>query len=130
MTFYEYGTEFVEWLPIDPETGRVRPQRLKPGIYNATTWLDVAGSGGPDSAGVALLGEPHLVVDADKKLVLDARKAKRVTVKTPHPSEDRYRRMQYHHTPASAGRSRPSPTPSSTAHRLAAQQRVGPAIGA
>ena len=103
VTFYEYGTDFVYELPIDPDTGRVAPQRLKPGIYNVTTWLDVAGNGGPDSAGVALLGEPHLVVDSDEDIVLDARKAKPVTVKTPRPSEDRYRRVQYHHNTGIGG---------------------------
>ncbi len=103
VTFYEYGTEFVETLPIDPETGRVAPRRLKPGIYDVTSWLPVSGVGGPDSAGVALLGDPHLVVDRDKELVLDARKAKRVTVKTPRPSEDRYRRVQYHHNTGIGG---------------------------
>ena len=103
VTFYEYGTEFVESLPIDPATGRVAPLRLKPGIYDVTTWLDVAGDGGPDSAGVALLGDPHVVISGDRELVLDARKAKRVTVRTPRPSEDRYRRIQYHHNSGIGG---------------------------
>ena len=33
----------------------------------------------------------------DQEVVLDARKAKRITVTTPRPSEDRHRRMQYFH---------------------------------
>jgi hypothetical protein len=103
VTLYEYGTDWVYWLPVDPGTGRVETQRVRPGIYNVTTWLDVAGDGGPDSAGTVLLGNPHLVVGRDQELVLDARKANRVRIKTPRPSEDRARRMQYHHNTGIGG---------------------------
>jgi hypothetical protein len=103
VTLYEYGSDFVDWQPVDPVTGRLEAQRLKPGIYNVTTWLDVPGDGGPDSAGIALLGNPHVVVDRNLELVLDARKANRVRVKTPRPSEDRARRMQYTHNTGIGG---------------------------
>ena len=84
-------------VQLDPETGAAPTQRLAPGPYNISTWMDVRGSGGPDSEGIALLAKPHFVLDRDQEVVLDARKAKRITVTTPRPSENRHRRMQYFH---------------------------------
>ena len=57
--------------------------RLRPGTYSAETYLDVAGSHGPDSVGLALLGDPELVVDRDRTLTLDARTATEVTADVP-----------------------------------------------
>ncbi|NES14714.1 MULTISPECIES: S8 family serine peptidase [Micromonospora] len=94
VTVYRYGDFFVRTVALDPETGTVGPLRLPPGEYNVTTWLTVAGDG-PDSVGVALLGTPSLKLDADRSVELDARQAHKVTVTTPRPSEDSYRRVQY-----------------------------------
>lgn len=97
VTVYDFVSPWPTFLTLDPQTGKAKTQRLAPGPYNISTWLDVQGVGGPDSSGVALLVEPHFVLDRDREVVLDARKAARVTVSTPRPSEDRYRRMQYFH---------------------------------
>ncbi|MER7556016.1 S8 family serine peptidase [Nocardioides sp. NPDC126508] len=96
VTFYRYGDQFVSTLPIDPATGTVPTQRLQPGTYSATAFLDVAGSKGPGSTGVALVGDPQVVVtDKDQSLVLDARKADELTLKTPKDSDVAYRRFQF-----------------------------------
>ena len=45
--FYEYGSDWVYTLPLDA-TGRAPPQRVRPGMYDVSIWLDVPGeSGGP-----------------------------------------------------------------------------------
>jgi subtilisin family serine protease len=97
VTLYRYGDQWVNTLPIDPATGTVATQRLRPGIYNVTSWLPVSGELGGDSSGVALVGNPHLVVDQNREIVLDARDANRITVRTPKVSEDIYRRTGYFH---------------------------------
>jgi subtilisin family serine protease len=97
VVLFDFRTPWATILQLDPETGAAQTQRLAPGPYNISTWMDVRGSSGPDSAGVALVAEPHFMLDRDQKVVLDARKAKRITVATPRPSEDRGRRMQYFH---------------------------------
>ncbi|MFE7228012.1 S8 family serine peptidase [Nocardioides sp. NPDC057577] len=96
VDFYRYGDQFVSSLPIDPATGTVPTQRLQPGIYSATAFLDVAGSKGPGSTGVALVGDPQVVVsDKDQSLVLDARNADELTLKTPKDSDVAFRRFQF-----------------------------------
>ncbi|WP_433383542.1 S8 family serine peptidase [Actinoplanes sp. CA-142083] len=90
LTLYRYGDEFARTVAIDPATGESAALRLPPGDYDATSWLPV-----DDGAGVALLGTPHLVLDRNRTLALDARAANPITVRTPRPSEDAYRRVQY-----------------------------------
>nr|BFF18135.1 hypothetical protein GCM10025730_16560 [Promicromonospora thailandica] len=96
VDFYRYGDQFVSTLPIDPATGEVPTQRLRPGVYSATAFLDVAGSKGQGSTGVALVGDPQVVVsDADRSLVLDAREATELTLDTPRESDVAFRRFQF-----------------------------------
>lgn len=96
VDFYRYGDQFVSSLPIDPATGEVPTQRLQPGVYSATAFLDVEGSAGPGSTGVALVGDPQVVIsDADRSLVLDAREATELTLDTPRDSDVGYRRFQF-----------------------------------
>jgi len=96
VDFYRYGDQFVSSLPIDPATGEVPTQRLLPGVYSATAFLDVDGSKGAGSTGVALVGDPQVVVDdADQSLVLDASAAVELTLDTPRDSEVAHRRFQF-----------------------------------
>jgi Subtilase family len=97
VVLFDFRSPWATILQLDPATGAAPTQRLTPGPYNISTWTDVRGSGGPDSEGIALLAEPHFVLDRDQQVVLDARKAKRITVTTPRPSENRGRRMQFFH---------------------------------
>ena len=82
MDFYRYGDQFVSTLPIDPATGEVPTQRLQPGVYSATAFLDVAGSKGAGSTGIALVGDPQVVVST-RTSPLDARDAERDHARTP-----------------------------------------------
>ncbi|MBD3923280.1 S8 family serine peptidase [Nocardioides cavernae] len=94
VTMYRYGDQFVSTLELDPATGTIPTQRLRPGIYNVTSWLPVDA----DASGVALVGDPHVVVgEADRSITLDARKANEISVRTPRPSIDGARRPGYVH---------------------------------
>ena len=96
VDFYRYGDQFVSTLPIDPATGAVPTQRLRPGVYSATAFLDVEGSGDAGSTGVALVGDPQVVVDdTDRSLVLDASEAVELTLDTPQESDVAHRRFQF-----------------------------------
>ncbi|MEU7572186.1 S8 family serine peptidase [Micromonospora sp. NPDC049240] len=95
VTVYRYGDQAIRTIALDPATGTATALRLPPGEYNVTSWLPVSGDGGPDSAGMALLGTPSLKLDADRTVDLDARQAHKVAATTPRPSEDAYRRVQY-----------------------------------
>jgi hypothetical protein len=97
VVLFDFRTPWPTILQLDPETGAAQTQRLAPGPYNLSTWMTVRGSSGPDSTGIALLAEPHFVLGRDQEVLLDARKAKRITVTTPRPSENRHRRMQFFH---------------------------------
>ncbi|MET9314216.1 S8 family serine peptidase [Kribbella sp. NPDC003505] len=92
LTLYKYGDQFVTTLEIDPATGTVSKQRLEPGVYAAYSWLPVDGA-----EGVALVGNPHLVVERNTDLALDAREANPITLSTPLPGEDVYRRSGWYH---------------------------------
>ncbi|WP_406029356.1 S8 family serine peptidase [Nocardioides sp. NBC_00850] len=96
VTFYHYGDEYVSNLPIDPATGKVAAQRLQPGVYSATAFLEVEGSQGDGSTGVALVGDPQIVItDADQSRVFDASEATELTLETPKESDVDYRRFQF-----------------------------------
>lgn len=104
ISLYRYGTDYVMDLPVDPGTGAVPTQRLEPGVYVAMAFLPVAGTGGEGSKGIALLGDPHLVIgESDTSIVLDARKANPITLRTPKESEPTYRRLQFFHDSGTGG---------------------------
>ncbi|HKD96458.1 MAG TPA: S8 family serine peptidase [Micromonosporaceae bacterium] len=71
-----------------PDTG-VLDARLRAGTYSMLTWLDLPGVHGPDTLGLALLGNPQVVLDRDRSVTLDARKAREATAKVSKPTEDR-----------------------------------------
>ena len=90
--------------------GRIDPQiitigdsgtvdlRLPQGVYSALTYLDVPGSHGPDSLGLALLGNPQIDLDHDQNLTLDARKAIEVKAVVPRTTEDRMLFLDWYRT--------------------------------
>ncbi|MFF0339591.1 S8 family serine peptidase [Kribbella sp. NPDC004875] len=92
LTLYKYGDQFVSTLEIDPTTGSVSTQRLEPGVYTATSWLEVDGG-----HGVALVGTPHIVIGKNTELTLDARTANPISLNTSRPGEDVYRRPGWYH---------------------------------
>ena len=91
----QFGSDADPQLIQVGDTGRLTV-RLRAGTYSAETYLDVAGSHGPDSLGMALLGDPEITLDQDRQLVLDASKAREVTAEVPRRTEDRMLYMDWH----------------------------------
>jgi hypothetical protein len=84
--------ELQEFGVADPSYEYVDGQadlRLRAGTYSMVTYADVPGSHGPDSQGVALLGNPEIVLDHDQTVVLDAGQAREVSAQVPRTTEDR-----------------------------------------
>ena len=88
VQFQMFGVAGDPILVVVDESGEV-DVRLRAATYSAFSYLDVAGSHGPDSVGMALLGDPELVLDRDRSLNLDARQAREVTAEVPRKTEDR-----------------------------------------
>ena len=65
--------------------------RLRAGTYSAFTYPESPAATAPDSRGVALLGDPELVLDRDRDVTLDARQARRGHGRAARPAatEDR-----------------------------------------
>ncbi|TYS67612.1 S8 family serine peptidase [Sutcliffiella horikoshii] len=73
-----------------------RELRLKKGTYSVMSMMDVDVN--TDHKGVALVGDPEVVLDGPKTVELDARKANEITVKVPKKTEPMYQRMEYYQT--------------------------------
>ncbi|MEZ0070002.1 subtilisin family serine protease [Streptacidiphilus sp. MAP12-20] len=63
--------------------------RLPAGEYSAVSYLPVAGGHGADSVGLAVLGNPEIILNRDQNLALDAAKAHEATAQVPLKTEDR-----------------------------------------
>lgn len=70
--------------------------RLREGTYSLVTYLDVPGSHGPDSVGMALMGDPEVVLDRDRDVALDASRTREVTAEVPRRTEDRVLSMNWY----------------------------------
>jgi subtilisin family serine protease len=81
------GTFDTDVIPVG-ESGTLT-LRMLPGTYSFRTFVVVPGVHGPDSYGVAQLADPEVVLDRDRTVSLDARKAVEVTAKVPAQTEDR-----------------------------------------
>lgn len=95
LTYQQLGTYDVQSVPVDPETGQAH-LRLRAGTYQVLMFVDVQGSRGKDSTGVALLGAPELTLDHDQSLVLDARKAVPARADVGKPVDSRFRQMEWY----------------------------------
>jgi len=97
LIYHQVGSLDMLFADIDPETG-VAKARWRAGTYDAFMFMDVQGDNGPDSTGVALLGNPEFTVDHDTSLVLDARKAVHVTATAPGQpqTQTRFRQMEWY----------------------------------
>ncbi|MGM0836608.1 MAG: S8 family serine peptidase [Bacillota bacterium] len=70
--------------------------RLPTGTYSVMSLMDVDVN--TDHAGVALVGNPEIILNDSKTIELDARKAHEYTVNVPKKSEASFRRMEYYRT--------------------------------
>jgi subtilisin family serine protease len=68
--------------------------RLPKGTYSVMAMMKVDEE--TDYAGVALVGNPEIILDNSKTVELDARKAKEVTVDVPLENEATYRKLEYY----------------------------------
>ncbi|MEU8223638.1 S8 family serine peptidase [Kribbella sp. NPDC048915] len=60
--------------------------RWAPGSYTIVSTLDVPGSHGPNSLGLAFLTAPEVDLTADREVVLDASRSRPIKVDTPQPT--------------------------------------------
>lgn len=68
---------------------------LPEGTYSAMVFLQVPGSHGPHSRGLALFGDPDVSVKEDTALVFDAQKVRQIESTVPQESDDTYARLDY-----------------------------------
>ncbi|QFF98087.1 peptidase [Psychrobacillus glaciei] len=68
--------------------------RLPKGTYSVMTMMDVDTN--TDHAGVALLGDPEVILDGPKIVELDARNAREFTANVPEKTEAKFRKLEYY----------------------------------
>ncbi|MPY34384.1 S8 family serine peptidase [Streptomyces adustus] len=79
--------------------------RMREGTYSLLTYQDVPGSHGPDSLGMALMGDPEVVLDQDRNVDLDASRTREVTAEVPRRTEDRALSMNWYRADGQAANS-------------------------
>ncbi|MFI0960404.1 S8 family peptidase [Streptomyces sp. NPDC021080] len=79
--------------------------RMREGTYSLLTYQDVPGSHGPDSLGMAVMGDPEVVLDQDRNVDLDASRTREVTAEVPRRTEDRALSMNWYRADGQAANS-------------------------
>ncbi|MDX2644295.1 S8 family serine peptidase [Streptomyces sp. PA03-1a] len=64
-------------------------------VYSVLEWKAVQGVHGSHSMGMALLGDPDVVMDHNTTVTLDASKIERIDMTTPQRTEATYQRLEY-----------------------------------
>ncbi|MGW3691783.1 S8 family serine peptidase [Streptomyces sp. NPDC005125] len=64
-------------------------------VYSALSYQEVQGVHGPHSRGLALLGDPDVLVDRDMTVTFDASKVKRIDMTTPQRSDVTFQKLGY-----------------------------------
>ncbi|MFE0631732.1 S8 family serine peptidase [Streptomyces sp. NPDC058864] len=64
-------------------------------VYSVLSFQEVRGAGGPHSRGLALLGDPDVMVDRDTTVTFDATKAERIDMTTPQRSDVTFQKLGY-----------------------------------
>ncbi|MET8101308.1 S8 family serine peptidase [Streptomyces sp. NPDC005236] len=95
VEFQRLGDELGPWVQYVDDSG-VLDLRLRTGTYSVLTYLDVSGAHGPDSAGMALMGDPEIVLDQDRDVAFDARLTREVRAEVPRRTEDRTLSMNWY----------------------------------
>ena len=90
----QFGNPDVSYAQVD-DTGKL-DIRLPQGTYSAVSYVDLPGATGPDSLGLALLGNPQIDMNQDRSLDLDASKAVQVTAQVPRKTEDKLLFMDWY----------------------------------
>jgi hypothetical protein len=90
----KFGTQYRQYVTLDG-SGEA-DVRVDPGTYSVVMWAEVQGAGGPDSLGLALLGNHEAKVDKNTTVVLDGTQAHEVRAVTPKESSPLSTRMEYY----------------------------------
>ncbi|MFC5802234.1 S8 family serine peptidase [Streptomyces formicae] len=69
--------------------------RLKPGTYSVSSFLDVRGSHGKDSLGLAFFTEPEIALDRDREITLDGRQLREIRAEAEKRTETRQIVMEF-----------------------------------
>ncbi|MFB7776040.1 S8 family peptidase [Streptomyces bauhiniae] len=88
------GSDGVQFVDVPADTGRAKVL-LAENVYSAMLFTNVTGAHGPNSLGLALLGNPDIDLTKDTSVIFDASKVTRVEAVTPRPASDTYRRLEY-----------------------------------
>ncbi|MEU4096348.1 S8 family serine peptidase [Streptomyces sp. NPDC026673] len=64
-------------------------------VYSALSFQEIQGVHGPLSRGLALLGDPEVLLDRDTTVTFDASKAKRIDMSTPQQSAVTFQKLGY-----------------------------------
>ncbi len=64
-------------------------------VYSALSYQEVQGVHGPHSRGLALLGDPDVLLDRDTTVTFDASKAERIGMSTPQRSDVTFQKLGY-----------------------------------
>ncbi|MFG2944151.1 S8 family serine peptidase [Streptomyces adustus] len=91
----QFGSDTDPYGVYVDESGKL-DLRMREGTFSLLAYLDVAGSHGPDSVGMALLGDPEVVLDQDRDVDLDASRAREVSAQVPRRTEDRTLSMNWY----------------------------------
>ncbi|PKT74798.1 peptidase S8 [Streptomyces populi] len=91
----QFGSDTDPWAAYVDDSGEL-DLRMREGTFSLVAFLDVAGSHGPDSAGMALLGDPEVVLDQDRDVVLDASRTREVSAEVPRRTENRTLSMNWY----------------------------------
>lgn len=67
-------------------------------VYSALSFQEIQGIHGPHSRGLALLGDPDVLLDRDTTVTFDASTAKRIAMTTPQQSTVTFQRLGYNRT--------------------------------
>ncbi|NMO52659.1 S8 family serine peptidase [Actinoplanes sp. TBRC 11911] len=87
----DYGWEPM-FVTLEGETTMLLPD----GYYSALSFLEVSGAHGPNSLGMAMVGDPEVDLTRDTTVRLDASKARRITTTVPQTTTDSYARLDYY----------------------------------
>ncbi|MFB6709592.1 S8 family serine peptidase [Streptomyces sp. NPDC056333] len=85
------GTSF----PVGVGPSGTREIFLPENVYSALSFHEVQGIHGPHSKGLALLGDPDVLLDRDTTVTFDASKVKRIQMTTPQRSEVTFHKLGY-----------------------------------
>ena len=92
----QFGNPDVSYAQVDA-SGEL-DLRLPQGTYSAVSYVDLPGATGPDSMGLALLGDPQIDLDQNRTLELDASKAVQVTAHVAKKTEDKFLSLDWYRT--------------------------------